>query len=161
MKDARQEMNAQLKADVVPHLRSLGFRGSLPHFRRISDTGVELLTFQFRLGGGRFVVEVAHKPPYQVTTEWGNHVPPEKLTAHDLNQRRRIGKKVLGLDDPWFDFSSRAYREVAQQVIASLAEADLYWNEKKEPNQPLQPTPTSVTSAAGAAAAPAAGAAEH
>ena len=141
-------MNAQLKADVVPHLRSLGFRGSLPHFRRITDTGVDLLTFQFRLGGGSFVVEAAHKPPYKVTTEWGNHVPPEKLTAHDVNKRRRIGKKTLGLDDPWFDFSSHSYCDVARQVIASLSEAESYWADQKRPNQSLQPTTTAVIPAA-------------
>jgi hypothetical protein len=141
MKDTRQEMNAQLKTDVVPYLRSLGFRGSFPHFRRITDAGVDLLTFQFRLGGGSFVVEAAYKAPYKVTTEWGNHVPPEKLTAHDLNKRRRIGRRTLSLDDPWFDFSSRAYREVAQQVIAALSEAEDYWaDEKMKPNQSLQPT---------------------
>ncbi len=131
MKDTRQEMNAQLKADVVPHLKSLGFRGSLPHFRRISDTGIDLLTFQFRLGGGSFVIEVAYKPPYKVTAEWGNHIPPEKLTAHDLGKRKRIGRNVLHLDDPWFEFSSGSYREITQQVIASLPEAVAYWEAQK------------------------------
>jgi hypothetical protein len=134
MKDARHEMNEQLKAIVVPHLRSLGFRGSLPHFRRISDSGVDLLTFQFRLGGGSFVVEIAHKAPYKVTSERGNHVPPERLTTHDLNKRRRIGKAVLRLNDPWFDFSDRPYQQAAQQVVESLAEAEIYWQEMKGPN---------------------------
>jgi hypothetical protein len=143
MKDARQEMNAQLKTDVVPHLRSIGFRGSLPHFRRITDAGVDLLTFQFRLGGGSFVVEAAYKGPYKVTAEWGNHVPPEKLTAHDLNKRRRIGRRTLGLDDPWFDFSSQPYSQTAQQVITSLPEAEDYWREQKAPIQPPQTTPGS------------------
>jgi hypothetical protein len=143
MKDARQEMNAQLKTDVVPHLRSIGFRGSLPHFRRITDTGVDLLTFQFRLGGGRFVVEAAYKAPYKVTAEWENRVPPEKLTAHDLNKRRRIGRKILGLDDPWFDFSALEYSKAAQQVIASLPEAEDYWREQRGPIQAPQTTPAS------------------
>jgi hypothetical protein len=149
MKDLRQEMNEQLKADVVPHLRSLGFRGSFPHFRRVSDSGVDLITFQFRLSGGSFVVEVGHKAPYKVTAEWENRVPPEKLTAHDVFKRRRIGEKVLDLSDPWFDFMTHDLGSVAQQVFASLPEAEAYWEEQRRANQALEPTTTSVTPPAG------------
>ncbi|WP_392396490.1 DUF4304 domain-containing protein, partial [Paraburkholderia caledonica] len=34
---SRDEMNSALKARFVPALRQLGFKGSLPHFRRQRD----------------------------------------------------------------------------------------------------------------------------
>jgi hypothetical protein len=132
MNDARAEMNAQLKAVVVPHLRSLGFRGSLPHFRRLSDRGTELLTFQFSMSAPRFVVEAAFRAPYKVTAMWGDHIPPEKLTAHHVNERERIGKKTLGRFDPWHEFGAGKDLEVCQQIISSLSEAEDYWRKKKE-----------------------------
>jgi hypothetical protein len=132
MNDARAEMNTQLKAVVVPHLRSLGFRVSLPHFRRLSESGTELLTFQFSMSGPRFVVEAAFRAPYKVTAMWGDHIPPEKLTAHHINDRERVGKKILDISDPWFDFGAGKYDEVCQQVISALPEADDYWRKKKE-----------------------------
>jgi hypothetical protein len=134
MKDARHDIEARLKEVVVPALRARGFRGSFPHFRRVTETGVDLLTFQFRLGGGSFVVEAAYKAPYRVTSEWGSHVPPEKLTAHDVNKRKRIGRAVLGSNDPWFDFSSRDHHAISDQVCASFVEADAYWSEMRAPN---------------------------
>ena len=85
-------------------------------------------------------MEAAFRTPYKVTDVWGDHIPPEKLTAHHVNERRRIGGKVLAMSDPWFDFSNRQYYQVAQQVVASLPEAEDYWKEKKEPNQPPDPT---------------------
>jgi hypothetical protein len=44
---SRGEMNLQLKAQFVPALRRMGFKGTLPHFRRQRDNKVDLLTMQF------------------------------------------------------------------------------------------------------------------
>ncbi len=50
---SRDAMIEELKRVAVPVLRSLGFKRSFPHFRRVTDTQIDLLTFQFSMGGGR------------------------------------------------------------------------------------------------------------
>jgi hypothetical protein len=52
-------MEAELKSAVVPKLRSHGFKGSYPHFRRFADERIDLLTFQHDKWGGGFVIEIA------------------------------------------------------------------------------------------------------
>ena len=59
MSDLRLQMDAALKATLIPLLRDRGFKGSLPHFRRIGKSGIDLFTVQFDRNGGGFVVEVA------------------------------------------------------------------------------------------------------
>ena len=51
-------MISKLKKIVVPGLRERGFKGSFPHFRRISEKKIDLITFQFHRYGGGFVIEV-------------------------------------------------------------------------------------------------------
>jgi hypothetical protein len=63
MSQSRDAMIVELKRVAVPVLRSLGFKGSFPHFRRESAERIDLLTFQFSLGGGKFVVEVGSFSP--------------------------------------------------------------------------------------------------
>ena len=52
MPPSRQAMIAALKSTVVPYLRERGYRGSFPHLRRTSASGVDLITFQFDRNGG-------------------------------------------------------------------------------------------------------------
>ena len=59
MHPAREKMQSMLKANVVPKPRSMGFKGTFPHFRRVVDARAALITFQFNLSGGSFVVELA------------------------------------------------------------------------------------------------------
>jgi Domain of unknown function (DUF4304) len=48
----REMMNNALKKVAIPFLREQGFKGSLPHFRRKSETNIDLITFQFNRWGG-------------------------------------------------------------------------------------------------------------
>jgi hypothetical protein len=54
----REAMNAALNKLVVPTLRAKGFKGSLPHFRRVGNGATEVLTFQFDRHGGGFVMQI-------------------------------------------------------------------------------------------------------
>ncbi|WP_144697743.1 DUF4304 domain-containing protein [Fictibacillus phosphorivorans] len=47
-------MDAALKQVVIPILREQGFKGSLPHFRRVNKKNIDLITFQFNRWGGYF-----------------------------------------------------------------------------------------------------------
>ncbi len=132
-------MEQALKSVVVPELRSRGFRGSFPHFRRPSETRIDLLMFQFHSSGGSFVVELATCSVDGVRTYWGKIVPHNKITVINVNERLRLGSGGHG--DHWFVFGKRSYesgsetvapperyQEVAEQVRSLIGtEGERYW----------------------------------
>lgn len=124
-------MNLALKSHVVPILRERGFRGTLPHFRRLKEDRTELLTFQFNRYGGQFVVEVAVGPAERFVTYWGKEITPKKLTAHDLNDRLRLGPKMEGKEDYWFIFEGageKSMEELCSLLVEYIeTEAEPYW----------------------------------
>ena len=107
MSDSRNRMIAALQETVVPTLRDIGFSGSFPHFRRIRDTQIDLLTFQFNRYGGSFVVEIAFCAPDGFNTHWGKHIPPNEVQARDIHptQRLRLGSHPPDKADHWFTTS--------------------------------------------------------
>jgi hypothetical protein len=147
-------MVSELREVVVPMLRAEGFRGSIPHFRRPSATGIDLLTFQFDRWGGGFVVEIARSPIEGVTTHWGALVPPSKVTAQDLRPENRLRLKPQagsGRED-WFRFDDGNCRAAAQQVACLLPAAELWWNGHAKPGpQPDGPARGSFPTYIGAA----------
>ena len=130
MSSPRQLMDEALKLYVVPALRERGFKGSLPHFRRLRTDRVDLLTIQFDKHGGGFVVEISQCAVEGVTTHWGKHVPASKVTAWDLHpdQRLRLKLRDGSGTDSWFRFDRDEYSEVASQVLSRLGDAEAYWD---------------------------------
>jgi len=127
----RDDMNTSLKERLVPALRERGFKGSLPHFRRIQAGRIDLLTVQFDRHGGGFVVEISKCGPNGATTSWGKEIPPAKVTAHDLHpdKRHRLGSPTPNVDGRWFRFDDGTPTDtVARDVVAHLAEADRWWS---------------------------------
>lgn len=123
-------MDAALKEKLVPVLRARGFKGSLPHFRRILAEHVDLFTVQFDRHGGRFVVEISRCSPSGVTTSWGKHIPANRTTAHDLHpdKRHRLGSPSPGADGRWFRFDEGApILTVAESVLHHMEEAESWW----------------------------------
>jgi hypothetical protein len=134
MSTERDRMIEVLKEKVLPVLRSRGFKGTFPHFRRPTPNGIHLLTFQFDKWGGGFVVEVAACPATGMTTPWGEHVPPGKVRAWDINQRLRLG--AVGKDsDNWFRYDKRGlfgrgdpYARAAEELLPMLdSQAEEWW----------------------------------
>ncbi|MEH7336785.1 DUF4304 domain-containing protein [Neobacillus drentensis] len=126
----RDSMVSSLKKIVIPFLRENGFKGSIPHFRRIKENKIDLLTFQFDRYGGGFVIEVAVCPPDGVTTHWGKKVPPHKVTAHDLNNRPRLnGGEWFRYDAP--DADEDIFDAVANELLDCIPEAEKYWDKIK------------------------------
>lgn len=126
---SREEMNSALKAHFVPALRQLGFKGSLPHFRRQLENRVDLLTIQFDRQGGGFVVEISSCGIEGVKTHWGKLIPAVKVTAHDLHpsQRHRLGVSEQS-PDHWFRFDQGISPTiVANSVCAYLDAAERWW----------------------------------
>ena len=123
-------MDVALKEIVFPALRSMGFKGSPPHFRRAASNRIDLLTFQFDKWGGGFVIEVARCSPIGITTSWGKSIPPNKVTAWDVlpSFRKRIQPVDGSGRDSWFRFDAAQQPEdVARLVLNNLSRAETWW----------------------------------
>ncbi|TFF37463.1 DUF4304 domain-containing protein [Mucilaginibacter psychrotolerans] len=132
-KELRLLMDRAIKDIAVPFFRNKGFKGSYPHFRRINDDRVNLLTFQFSMSGPKFVVEISNCSPKGVQRGWGPDIPPSKCTAHDMHLRHRIGA-IKHNTHYWFDFSSgetnsNIYAERAKEIMSLWDEAETWWDE--------------------------------
>jgi hypothetical protein len=133
----RDEMNKTLNEIVVPVLRQLKFKGSFPHFRRLTTERINLLTFQFDRSGGGFVIEIANCKPDGFTTSWGLKIGPNKVTAHDMNKRKRIQSNMnteSSLTEDWFRYDKKhlfglgdIYKKVCKDVLSKLDIAENYW----------------------------------
>jgi hypothetical protein len=134
MSSERDNMIIDLKAIVVPKLREKGFKGSFPHFRRISEEKIDLITFQFDRYGGGFLIEVAVCSPEGFTHSWGEKVPANKVTAHDLHPDDRLRLNDKG--GQWFRYNienapESIYENVAIKVLNHLYEAEEHWYKSK------------------------------
>jgi hypothetical protein len=126
----RDSMITVLKRDVIPVLKELGFKGTFPHFRRINENKIDLLTFQFDRYGGGFLIEVATCPSEGVFLHWGEKVPPNKVTAHDLHPDNRL--RLKGNKGVWFRYDVKIlmgniYEKVAKKVLDQINQAEIYW----------------------------------
>lgn len=127
MSRSRDEMIRELKRVVVPVLRSLGFKGSFPHFRRASGPQIDLLTFQFSMGGGRFVVEIG-KFPSEGYELYGTLIPAAEVRMPHLLRRMRLGAKDES-GDHWFDYDGGDCAGVAASVVPYIrGQAGAWWS---------------------------------
>ena len=124
------DSRALIKEHLIPGLRERGFKGSLPHFRRITESGVHLLTFQLdKWGSGDFVAEIAKAPIGLISVGWGDPIPSNKLTAHDLFDRLRLGSSDTS-SDHWFkytDFSANPSRFSGQFFNFVDTQGNRWW----------------------------------
>jgi hypothetical protein len=127
----RQKIDQALKDLVVPFLREKGFKGSLPHFRRHQSDRINLITFQHSLYDTKFVVEIANCPIEGITTSWGKEIPKNKVRAHDMGRRLRLGAETH-TTDYWFDYGktslfSNIFEKRAKEIIKLWDEAENWW----------------------------------
>ena len=85
-----------LKRIAVPKIREFGFKGSFPHYRRITVSKTDLISFQFSQWGQKFAVNAAKGPPHELSTHTGKLVYPSKMTSLHVIFRKRIGPKAEG-----------------------------------------------------------------
>jgi hypothetical protein len=129
----REKMDAALKEHVIPMLRSLGFKGSVPHFRRNTGQQIDLLPFQFDRHGGAFVVEVAVCPIEGITTHWGKQIPPTKVAASNMHPNQRVRLGAPKGEDHWFRYddkgdSATRFADTAREVLPHLSiQATEHW----------------------------------
>jgi len=132
----RDKMIKKLNEIVVPNLRQCDFRGSFPHFRRLTVDKINLLTFQFDRNGGGFVIEVANCNRGDFKTPYGLEIKENKLTAHDLNKRKRIQSNMKTQNsstEDWFRYDKKTFgfgnifENVCKDVLSKLCFAEDYW----------------------------------
>lgn len=125
----RRQMEAALKAVVIPVLRSSGFKGSFPHFRRVQEIKAELLTFQFDRNGGGFVIEISACSKDGITTSWGEFIPALKVTAHDLHPDKRLRlQNPPGPDESaWYRYDTTAIDAIVSKILSALPYAEIWW----------------------------------
>ena len=135
MNDERKAMDEALRKEVLPKLHALGFKGSLPHFRRLASGGLDVLTFQFDRHGGGFVIEVARCSQEGVTTTWGKTIPPNKVTTWDLpsSWRHRIQPLSGSGTDSWFRFENGNVREAAAAVLGQMPRVETWFQSEQQP----------------------------
>jgi len=123
-------MIASLKNVFIPALRERGFKGSVPHFRRIMQDRIDLLTIQFDKWGGGFVIEISNCSPKGIVMPWGKHILAGRVRAWDVYppNRRRLGSPKPGEDGHCFRFDGwTGTDKVAQQAVSYLPEAEQWW----------------------------------
>lgn len=110
MTEHRKLMVRALREVFVPELRKRGFKGSFPHFRRVSPKRVDYLSVQFYSAGGSFVVELAAAGPDGKPNGYGKHLPIEKLNVAYFAKRFRLGSDPDGgVVDHWYEFGPASY----------------------------------------------------
>lgn len=150
MTTSREAMQAALKSIVVPRLRTIAFKGSFPHFRRVVGDHIDLLTFQFDRNGGGFVIEISFCPTDGIATPWGEAIAPQRVTAWDVHpdKRYRIQPSKGAGTDSWFRFEDGGYESCANQVLEYLPFAESWWSRNASP----MPNPSINTDAGDKAA---------
>ena len=141
MSAEKDKMVAALKEKVVPRLKLLGFKGSFPHFRRILNGRLNLLSFQFDKWRGGFIIEIANCNPSGITTPWGKEIKANKVTVYDLFERKRIYADMTrdnGSIDNWYRYDRTSlndyinvYESLCDDVLNNMSFALEYWGNGK------------------------------
>jgi hypothetical protein len=137
MNSAKDEIKKALSRRVIPELRRLEFKGTFPHFRRVSNGKLNLFTFQFDKYGGGFIIEIANCNLEGYTTSWGREIKPNKITVYDLPKRKRIYANVKSDDtstDNWYRYDRTSleefiniYESICDDVLSNMGFVEDYW----------------------------------
>ena len=74
----RKQMETELKKQIVPTLRGMGFKGSFPNFYRDIADFVGLINFQFFYSGGSFCINLSYAEPIRDNVYYQKHTEPKK-----------------------------------------------------------------------------------
>lgn len=121
MQPGRAPMDDALKRIVVPHLREVGFKGTMPNFRRLRNGIADLLAVQHSPWGSKFCVNLARCGPEGVQLP-DRHIPVEKVKPFLTRYGRRLGASPP-FADHWFDYGRAPAAAVAEQVLIQLRDA--------------------------------------
>ena len=122
----REIMLKTLNSTVIKDLKSRGFIGKYPDFKKITPDCIELVSFQTNKYGGSFTVEVSAVFPNSKVTNLTNlnaSVDEQKVDVACTNQRYRL----KGMFDGWFYYRdiyklpNGSYRDVSEKEAESFS----------------------------------------
>ena len=116
------------KNKVIPILRQNGFTGSFPHFRKIKENQIDLLSIQFDKWGGGFRICLSKCPAQNIKDILKKDVEPEKATAWHFGDR--YTSDWLRYDDVSEDKIQKVAENLSLQSIDFLNIAEQYWEGK-------------------------------
>lgn len=119
-------MRLVIKKTIVPYLRQIGFKGTFPHFKRISKKQIDMIMFQFSSWGKKFTIELAKCPPEGVTWANGTKISADKVKVPGATNRMRVGRLATG-KDYWFDYKDINPKKVAEKAQKMLSEFGMPW----------------------------------
>lgn len=145
---ARDRMVAALMDFVIPQLKTQGFRGTFPNYRKLTPTCVQLISFQFSGLDQSFCVNLAKCPRQGLDFRLGEYLAPEKVTALHCPHKLILGAQN-GYIYHWYKYNPRPhelkrqaqypfltmykdtplkYVHIAQEVLQTLKEeGSQYW----------------------------------
>lgn len=124
----REIMLKTLNSTVIKDLKSQGFTGKYPDFKKITTDCIELISFQTNKYGGSFTVEVSVVFPNSKVTNLTNlnaTVNDQKIDVSCTNQRYRL----KGMFDGWFyyrdvyELPNGSYRDIPENESATFSPA--------------------------------------
>ena len=136
----RADMDAALKGVLVPHLRAMGFAGSLPRFRRERNGAIELLTVSFSKYGGAFDIWIVRIPPQGLPYD-GAFLPVEKVRAEHLADTFKLGAHDRRIDHERYDFRRTDPAHVAASACADLDRPETWKRVDRLRTKSLVPKP--------------------
>lgn len=133
-------MEMELKNQVIPFLKNLGFKGSFPNLYRNNSEFISLVNFQFFSAGGSFCINLSYAEPSRNNVFYQKETEVKKLKVSQTRERVRLGSKNLQ-GDMWFSFGQTSYGEFrgkpipAPKLVAQIntlfeKQAEPWWEEK-------------------------------
>ena len=126
-----------LERDLVPALKTDGFRGKFPDFQRSENGCLHLLSIEFDKNGGGFFLEFACHPPGDMKTSWGEVVLEQNLTVAHTHFEGRARLQLYGqpnsLSEDWFRYEKLSEKEIeklVQHVCSIIYQANDWLREK-------------------------------
>ncbi|MBK8726054.1 MAG: DUF4304 domain-containing protein [Holophagaceae bacterium] len=131
----REMMQKAINRFLIPQIRALGFKGSLPHFRRRINGEHQMLMILFNKYGGSFYVEAGRISDHQVRelqqdwSNFGKSLSESALTVGHCHWRDRARLGPDGFfpgQDHWFVFGpnnteSSAHPMQPESVFENIA----------------------------------------
>jgi hypothetical protein len=128
-------MHAALKRIIVPQLKTRGFKGTYPTFRRVGPTHTDILNFQFDKNyADLFVINITQAPgSVTYTNKWGGQFRMDKVKYFEVTEPHfRLQPKWSGLSNDWFNYSQENYDDVARSVLPHIERAERWFTDTSD-----------------------------
>lgn len=121
--DNKTKITNAIKKNVVPEIKSLGFTGSFPYFKKNEGDSIYFIGFQFGKTHlvGKMVVELGFADKNKLP-DWAKSEPEEKLNYGISQRSHRLGQKSEKEDGVWYDYDSLKTEEDFENLSLSILE---------------------------------------